>query len=131
MTEPDPLAGLRDQIRSATEAAERLVRDARAAGVGGGGRPIRPRPAAEPPAPPTPRAGWEADGADGVPAELVALARLLGVLREILPDELQQQVTDLVRQVLTLVGAMIDWAVTQLEQERRGREVEVVDIPIA
>ncbi|HEU0317835.1 MAG TPA: hypothetical protein VFR49_10930 [Solirubrobacteraceae bacterium] len=127
MTEPDPLAGLRDQIRSATEAAERLVRDARAAGVGPG-RPTRPRRA---PDPPTPPAGWEPDGADGVPAELVALARLLGVLREILPAELQQQATDLVRQLLVLLRALIDWAVTRLEQEHRGREVEVVDIPIA
>ncbi len=129
MTEPDPLAGLRDQIRSATEAAERLVREARAAGVGEG-RPDRPR-ARPAPEPPTPPAGWEADGAQGAPAELIALARLLGVLREILPDELQQQVTDLLRQLLTLLRALIDWAVTRLEQEGRGREVEVVDIPIA
>jgi hypothetical protein len=127
VTEADPLAGLRDQIRSATEAAERLVRDARAAGVGEG-RPGRPRPAPEPATPP---AGWEPVAADDAPAELIALARLLGVLREILPAELQQQVTDLLRQLLVLLRALIDWAVTRLEQDGRGREVEVVDIPIA
>jgi hypothetical protein len=127
VTEPDPLAGLRDQIRSATEAAERLVRDARAAGVGEG-RPGRTRPAPEPATPP---AGWEPEAADDAPAELIALARLLGVLREILPAELQQQVTDLLRQLLVLLRGLIDWAVTRLEQDGRGREVELVDIPIA
>jgi DNA-binding HxlR family transcriptional regulator len=52
------------------------------------------------------------------------------VLREILPPELHHQLTDLVRQLLVLLRALIDWAVTRLEQEGPGREPEVEDIRI-
>jgi hypothetical protein len=56
--------------------------------------------------------------------------RLLGRLREVLPAELQEQLVDLVRQVLLVLRALLDWAVVRLEAEARGREVEVEDIPI-
>jgi hypothetical protein len=135
VTEPDPLTGLRDQIRLATEAAERLVADVRAG-----------RTAPDPPTPPagwqeargdgtaddptTPPAGWQEARGDGAADELAALARLLDALRALLPAELQAQVTDLIRQLLIVLRALIDWAVTRLEADGRGREVEVWDIPI-
>jgi hypothetical protein len=181
VTEPDPLAGLRDQIRLATEAAERLVADVRAGRTapdppagrqearGYGAEPDPPTPPADrqeargdgaapdppagrqeargdgaaddPPAgrqeargaaddPPTPRAGWQEARGDGAADELAALARLLDALRALLPAELQAQVTDLIRQLLIVLRALIDWAVTRLEADGRGREVEVWDIPI-
>lgn len=125
MTQPDPLAGLREQLRAVSEATERLVRD-----VAEQHPPAAaPRPGAAPP-----DAGWEpTPPAAGVAPELEALTRLLGLLRELLPTELHQQVNDLVRELLVLLRALIDLAVTALEQQP-GRastaEVKVEDIPI-
>jgi hypothetical protein len=62
--------------------------------------------------------------------ELDALVGLLRALRELVPPELQQQVTDVIRQVLLLLRAVIDFWVTRLEPPRAGAEVEVQDIPI-
>jgi len=46
------------------------------------------------------------------------------------PPELQQQVTELIRQVLLLVRALVDHWIERLDGERGG-EPEVEDIPIA
>jgi hypothetical protein len=62
--------------------------------------------------------------------DLLALVGLLDTLRELVPPELQQQVTDVIRQVLLLLRAVIDYWVTRLEPPREGAEVEVQDIPI-
>jgi hypothetical protein len=62
--------------------------------------------------------------------ELDALVGLLRALRELVPPELQQQVTDVIRQVLLLLRAVIDFWVERLEAPRGGAEVEVQDIPI-
>ena len=51
-------------------------------------------------------------------------------LRELVPPELQQQVTDLIRQVLILVRAILDRWIDRLEPGR-GSEPDVEDIPIA
>jgi hypothetical protein len=45
------------------------------------------------------------------------------------PPELQQQVTELIRQVLLLLRAVIDFWVDRLDTPRPG-EVEVQDIPV-
>lgn len=110
MSQADPLAGLRDQIRAATDAAERLVRDARA----------------DPPAPRQP----DGPGAGGLAAEVAALARLLEVLRDLLPADLEQQLADLIRQLLRVLRALVDWALVRLETGEPGRRAEVEDIPI-
>jgi hypothetical protein len=95
MADPDPLHDLRAQVRATQEAAERLMGDA-----------VPPR-------------GWAAASgpADEAPfsEELQALAGLLSTLREVLPPDLREQLNDLLRQVLLVLRALIDWWVAQLE----------------
>jgi hypothetical protein len=55
---------------------------------------------------------------------------VLASLRELVPPELQQQVTDLIRQVLVLVRAVLDRWIERLEPARGG-EPDVEDIPIS
>jgi hypothetical protein len=104
MAPPDPLTELRERVVAAQAAAERLASDAR-----GQARQL-PRP----------------DTRD----ELDALVGLLRALRELVPPELQQQVSELIRQVLLVLRAIIDFWVERLEAPRAG-EVDVQDIPIA
>jgi hypothetical protein len=106
----DPLSDLRDRLRATQEAAARL------AGEEGH----------------VPPQGWAAPPRTGGGAgdDLAQLVALLGSLRELVPPELQQQVTDLIRQVLLLVRAILDHVIDRLEPGRGG-EPEVEDIPIA
>src|SRR4051812_36184674 len=115
----DPLAALREQIRSTAEAAERLAEEARA-GAGG---------AAEGEFPP-PRT-------DDAVRETQALVALVEMLRDLLPPELRRQVTDLIRQVLLLLRAVLDWWIRRLEPApgdgvgaARPAEPHVEDIPL-
>src|SRR5436190_23181100 len=91
----DPLSDLRDRLRATQEAAARLAGEA----------------------PRVPPQGWAAppradDG--GASDDLAQLVALLGSLRELVPPELQQQVTDLIRQVLLLVRALLDLVIERL-----------------
>jgi len=106
----DPLSDLRDRLRQTQEAAARLA-----------GEAPRVPPQGWASAPPTGGAGDD---------DLAQLVALLGSLRELVPPELQQQVTDLIRQVLLLVRALLDHVIERLEPGRGG-EPEVEDIPIA
>jgi hypothetical protein len=103
MAPPDPLSELRERVQAAQAAAERLAGEAR-------------------------------DQARELPHhdtrdELDALVALLRALRELVPAELQQQVSDVIRQVLLLLRAVIDFWVDRLDAPRPA-EVEVQDIPI-
>lgn len=122
MTDPpaptDPLAELRDQIRATTRAAERLAGQS-----------------AEARAAPIPPAGWATPGDHAErQQELQALVALVEALRELVPDELKAQVRDVLRQLLLLARALIDWWVERIEgagaapADDPGR---VEDIPIA
>jgi hypothetical protein len=63
--------------------------------------------------------------------ELDALVGLLRAVRELVPPELQQQVSDVIRQILLLLRAVIDFWVERLEAPREGGGgVEVQDIPV-
>src|SRR4051812_22514365 len=105
---PDPLDDLRERLRATREAAERLAQDP----------------------PRVPPQGWATPPrADGANDDLAALVALVQALRDLVPPELQQQVTDLVRQVLLLVRALVDHWIERLEGERGG-EPDVEDIPI-
>ena len=128
----DPLDSLRDRLRSTQDAVERLAdeaanaaREATAAGseqppgAGDQGRP--------------PRNGYAVPGAgatDQSARELQALVGLIDVVRGLVPRELADQLADLVRELLLLVRALIDWYLERLELRRRP-QVEVEDIPIS
>ena len=64
-----------------------------------------------------------------------ALVALLETLRDLIPDELAEQFRDLVRQVLLLLRALIDWWVERMEAEAGSDAAPtgpaVQDIPIA
>jgi hypothetical protein len=109
---PDPLDDLRERLQATREAAERLAGDP----------------------PRVPPQGWatppRADGAGAANDDLAALVALVQALRDLVPPELQEQVTELIRQVLLLVRALVDHWIERLEGERGG-EPEVEDIPIA
>jgi uncharacterized protein with von Willebrand factor type A (vWA) domain len=100
MAPADPLTELRDRVHAAQAAAERLAAEARSQS-----REL-------------PRQN-----------ELEALVGLLRALRELVPPERQQQVSDLLRHVLLLLRAIIDFWVERLEPPPAER-VEVQDIPI-
>ncbi len=107
----DPLDALRERIRATAAAADRLA-DQAAASVPGEGPPPR---------------------TDEATQEAQALVNLVNLLRDLLPPELRRQVTDLVRQVLLLVRAVLDWWVARLEPGPQGaaaRGPEVEDIPL-
>lgn len=133
----DPLETLRHRIRSTQDAVERLAdeashaaREAAAAGSepsSGERDPRRPRGGRPP------RSGFAVpgDGAgDQSTRELQALVALVDVVRGLIPRELADQLTELVRELLLLVRALIDWYLDRLEL-RRKTPVEVEDIPIS
>jgi hypothetical protein len=121
--EDDPLDQLRDRIRATQEAAERLAgetADAR-------------RAASEGRIPP---AGWQtpSDHAERN-SEVQALVALLESLRDLIPEELKDQFRELVRQLLLLVRALIDWWVDRIESASgaghgAGSQVDVEEIPV-
>jgi hypothetical protein len=102
----DVLAALRERVDAAQEAAQRLAdevaRERAAAGAGD--------------------AASGAAGGGGVPratqdaaSEVQALAAMLEALRGLLPPDLRAQLAEVVRQVLLLVRAVLDWWVARLE----------------
>ena len=126
----DPLADLSERLRSAQETADRLVREATEAAEGAahatmaGGDPAGDRP---------PPRGYATPGEGGgrsTTADVQALAALLDLGRTLLPPELRQQIAELVREVLLLVRALVDWYLERVEA-RRTTPVEVQDIPIS
>jgi hypothetical protein len=70
------------------------------------------------PGPPPPRGRFD----------LTALFVLLDALRRVVPGELRNQFTALIRELLLTLRSLIDWYLERLE--RSEREPEVEDIPI-
>ncbi len=131
MAEPggpqEALAALRAHVQSAHLAAERLAREAGSHDP----RPTSGTPSAA--SGPAPRQGWaqnEAPAAGDGGGELQALVELIGSLRSLLPDELREPVNELLRQVLALLRAVIDWLVLRMEQTEPAAEPQVEDIPV-
>jgi hypothetical protein len=106
----DPLEELRERVKATQEAAERIMQEK-----------VPPRGWAPPPS----REAGEAT------SEMQTLVALLESLRDLLPPELREQVTALVKQLLLVLRALIDWLVDRLERGPRGAAPEVEDIPIA
>ncbi len=110
-TPPEALDALRDRLRATQEAAQRLADEATSSRV--------------------PPAGWDVPHrAEEANAELEALVRMLGTLRDVLPPELRAQLAELVRQLLVFVRAVLDWWIERMEDGPRGDEPRVEDIPI-
>ena len=102
MPTDDPLDALRERIRATHEAAERLAGEQR-------------KP-----------------GDEETAREAQALVALLQSLRDLVPPELSQQIRDLIRQLLLLIRAIIDWWVDRIEAPGpRGAAPEVEDIEIS
>ena len=99
----DPLEDLRTRIASAQAATERLAHE-------------------------TAAAREEAAGLAG--AEMHALAAAARAARALLPDDLWEQLCDLIRGLLRLVRALLDRWIEALEQPAGAAPV-VRDIPIA
>ncbi|MCW3016686.1 MAG: hypothetical protein JWO02_3778 [Solirubrobacterales bacterium] len=115
----DPLDELRSRLRDTQEAAERLAGEASSAR-----------------AQDTPPAGWATpDDQARRTTEVQAIVALLESLRELIPDDLREQFRELVKQVLLLARALIDWWVDRIESppasDGRPRGPVVEDIPIA
>jgi hypothetical protein len=118
----DALSRLEARLDRASEAAERLIEQAAQRALG------KPPPA-----------GWQQRAANGdaeagrgkspLAGEAELLLGVLGALRDRLPPELQQRLTDAVREVLLALRALIDWYLERSER-RRSAPVQVRDIPI-
>ncbi|HKG16767.1 MAG TPA: hypothetical protein VKA96_03675 [Solirubrobacteraceae bacterium] len=121
--EPDPLEELTRRVRAAQEAADRVIAEAGAA-TGAGTARSGDRPPARG------YAGPEGDERDGRSAEARALLGLLDLGRGLMPAELRHALADLVRELLMLLRALIDWYLERLELRRR-EPVDVEDIPIS
>jgi hypothetical protein len=120
----DPLTDLRARLEETRRAAEQLageVDEARARERASNGD--------EPPTGDTPPLGG-ADGAEGLRDEVAAMTQLVGALVELVPAELREQVYEIMRQILLLLRALIDWLVDRLPQVR-GAELAVEDIPVS
>jgi len=107
----DPLDALRARIRATADAADRLAEEASAASASGA---------------PPPRA-------DEAAQETQALVALIEMLRDVIPPELRRQISELVRQVLLLIRAILDWWVGRLEPPREAApagDPVVEDIPL-
>ena len=104
MPTDDPLDALRERIRATQEAAEKLAGEPRGAGD------------------------------EETAREAQALVALLQTLRDIVPPELWQQIRELIRQLLLLIRAIIDWWVDRIEpgpDGPRGAAPPVEDIEIS
>lgn len=111
MTQPDPLDDLKARLKETEAAARKLASD-------------------------VPPQGWATpDDHAAAATEAQALVALLQSLRDLVPEELKGQVTEVLKQVLLLVRALIDWLVDRLElPEGSGstaaRDRSVEDIPL-
>jgi hypothetical protein len=120
MTEPlrDPLADLRERLEATRDAAERLAQETEDA-LGSEDRGERPPP------------GFRTQAErEALRDDVSALATTLATLAELVPEELRAQLAEILRQVLLLLRALIDWIVERLPQTA-APEPAVRDIPVA
>jgi hypothetical protein len=114
----ESLRGLEARLAKASEAAERLMREA--AERVGDERP--------------PEAGWQAPGTDSPRGilrleDLELLGTILDRVRDLIPPELQRRLAEAFRELLLALRALIDWYLERVEQ-RRASPPKVSDIPI-
>ena len=105
---PDPLEELRERLGATQAAAERLAGEAAGAAGRAAGGGVPPQ-------------GWATpQDRTARQEEAQALVVLLQALREVVPPELQAQVSEVIRQVLLLLRAIIDLWVARLDPEGGG-----------
>lgn len=120
-TPDDPLDDLRRRIEATREAAERLAGEAAGAreDVRAGREPSN---------------GWRTtEDHQARTSEIQSIVALLESLRGLVPAELAEQVTEVIKQVLLLLRAVIDWLVERLDTAgppSTGAGPDVQDIPI-
>jgi hypothetical protein len=111
----DPLERLRAQVEAAHDAAQKVAEQA------------AERQGEVPPA------GYAAPGeqrqAGQDNPEVRALVGLIELVRDLVPQDMQQQLVELIRELLMLVRTIIDLIVSRLERRPAG-EAEVEDIPL-
>ena len=110
--DPHRLDELRERLRQTQEAAERLA----------GGVPPQ---------------GWASPQEAGeAAAEIQALVAVIHTLRELIPDDLWEQVRELVRRLVLLLSALLDLVAERLAPDRAGAGSraggpDLQDIPIS
>jgi hypothetical protein len=81
-----------------------------------------------------PPRGWDTPQPDpGVTPDLAAIMAVLEAAREMVPEDLSQQLADAMRELLLALRALIDWYIDRLEsvtKTRSAAEKPVEDIPI-
>lgn len=113
----DPLEALSISIEATRRAAERLAYET--------AQSMRASAAGHAP----PR-GWEVPpSGPSANRELQALVGLADTVREALPDHVRRQLTELIRQLLTLLRTLIDWWIARLQAPER-EDVSIEEIPI-
>jgi hypothetical protein len=124
MTDPsfarpdDPLADLRERVRATRAAAERLGEEAAEAMRAQREGRVPPR-------------GWATpQERDDTREGLQVLVGMLESIRDLVPAELQQQVREVVRKILLLIRAIIDWWLDRFEAAARPAAATVEEIPI-
>lgn len=108
---------LRERLKATQEAAERIA-----------ARGIRARSGGEPADGEVPPQGWAAHGDEHQPNadEIEALLTALRQLRDLMPEELQEQLRETIRNILLLIRGILDLALSRLEQ----RELTAADEPV-
>lgn len=128
-TDAEALRALEARIQRATEAAERLLAQARDPAAEGAG-----------PESSVPPRGWQrrtepaSDGDPGLggwidPADARLLLGVLSEVRDRIPPELERRIVSALRELLLALRALIDWCVERAER-RAAPAAEVQDIPI-
>jgi hypothetical protein len=129
-SEPERLEALRERMRATQEAAERIAAEAQAAMGAAAGRRAGPQRTSQDGERSPPPSGYaEPDASSGGEGpDMQALVALVELARRIVPPELSAQLADLLRELLLLARAIIDWYLDRLD--RRNVPIEVEDIPI-
>jgi len=115
MADEERLQRLEERLGRATEAAERLMAEAR--GGGGGG----PKP---------PPAGWQTPSEERrqLP-ELEALVNAVAALRELIPPDVADRLMAAIKEVLLALRALVDYWLERIDR-KPPPPAEVQDIPI-
>src|SRR5437588_12244967 len=115
MADEEPLRRLEEGVGAATEAACRLLSEARGGG-GGGSKP--------------PPAGWQAPPEERrhLP-ELEALVNAVSALRDLIPPDVADRLAAAIKEVLLALRALVDYWLERIDRKPQP-PAEVQDIPI-